>query len=77
MKKIQTVLIEKSHSTKQKAWDVQVNGFGWGGEKAVCYKQWTWEAGLSCSRALHRNGKGIPLKGQVTNSPKQGRTGAF
>lgn len=46
MKKIQPVLTEKSHSTKQKALDIQVNGFGWGGGKAVCYKQWTQEAGL-------------------------------
>ena len=35
MKKTQPVLTEKSHSTKGKASDIQVNGFGWGGEKAV------------------------------------------
>lgn len=77
MKKTQPVLTEKSHSTKGKASDIKVNGFGWGGEKAVCYKQWTQEAGLSYSRILHRNGNGIPPKGQVTNHPKQGRMATF
>ena len=48
-----------------------------GGCKVIFYKQWTQEAGLFCSRILHRNGDGIPQKEQVIDYLKQGRTKTF
>lgn len=69
MKKIQTVLIRNPIQPNRR--HGMFKSMVLDGEVKGCLLQAvTWKQACLAPGPFHRNGKGIPLKGQVTNSPK-------